>query len=254
MTDNDSTRHSKGSLLERRARRIAKARYVTIGLAITFVALAFVVAIVIRMTDRHDFPSLGLAFWWAIQTVTTVGYGDIVPTTTVGRVIDGIEMVLGISFIAFLTATVTSTVIERAGAGAQETERAHRERDTQTILDALTQQTHTIDELKERLSHIEAKDHRLSGSRSPAHLMPAARSRSTACRTPLSPNPTSPLRHRELQRPHYESSDLVPDSRRRRRDRPKRRRSIDTFRPNSQRILGQLQRIRRHPLQEAGHK
>ena len=72
-----------------------------------------------RIADPDNFPSLGLAIWWALQTVTTVGYGDAVPTTDLGRVIGGVEMVLGVSFIAFLTAGVTSVVIQRASAQAQ---------------------------------------------------------------------------------------------------------------------------------------
>src|SRR5206468_3209906 len=88
------------SLIERRTQRVASTRYVTLGLAVTFVALALVGAIVIRITDGHDFPTFGLAVWWALQTVTTVGYGDVVPTTHVGRLIGGAEMVIGVSFIA----------------------------------------------------------------------------------------------------------------------------------------------------------
>ena len=125
MTNSPET--GRPSLVERRVRRIANARSVTIGLALTFVALAFVGAVVIRLTDEHDFPSLGLAIWWALQTVTTVGYGDVTPTTDVGRIIGGVEMVLGISFIAFLTAGVTSAVIQRGRAGAAEDEQ-RRER------------------------------------------------------------------------------------------------------------------------------
>mgnify|MGYP003542413679 FL=1 len=83
-------------LVERRASRIANARSVTFGLAMTFFALALVGGIVMRVVDSHNFPSVGLATWWALQTVTTVGYGDIVPTTTVGKVVGGIEMVIGI--------------------------------------------------------------------------------------------------------------------------------------------------------------
>ena len=61
------------------------------------------------------------------------------PTTDVGQVIGGIEMVVGISFIAFLTAGVTSIVIQRGAAEAQEIERAHDERNAETILDALVE-------------------------------------------------------------------------------------------------------------------
>jgi voltage-gated potassium channel len=101
--------------------RIANARSVTLGLAITFLALSLVGAIVMRIADPHNFTSLGLAIWWAVQTVTTVGYGDVVPTNAVGRLVGGIEMVIGVSFVAFLTAGVTSTVIQRGEASAKRT-------------------------------------------------------------------------------------------------------------------------------------
>ena len=128
-----------------------------LGLALTFVGLALIAAIVIRIVDPDDFPSLGLAMWWALQTVTTVGYGDVVPTTTVGRVIGSIEMVLGISFIAFLTAGVTSTVIQRGSAEAQADQRAHDEANAKAILDALVETRQAITELDARLDRIESK-------------------------------------------------------------------------------------------------
>jgi voltage-gated potassium channel len=153
MTNRPET--GRPSLVERRVRRIANARSVTIGLALTFVALALVGAIVIRIADEHDFPSLGLAVWWALQTITTVGYGDVVPTTVVGRFIGGVEMVLGISFIAFLTAGVTSAVIQRGEAGAAEDERRREEHDLRTIVDALTELRTAIGDLDKRLDKIE---------------------------------------------------------------------------------------------------
>ena len=111
----------------------------------------------IRIVDPDNFPSLGLAIWWALQTVTTVGYGDVVPTTAVGRVIGGIEMVLGISFITFLTAGVTSIVIQRGSAKAQAVERAQDEHDAKTILDALIETRAAITALDARLDRIESK-------------------------------------------------------------------------------------------------
>ena len=158
MTKDDLTpQPERRSLIERRARRIANARSVVIGLALTFVGLALVGAIVMRIADPDDFPSLGLAIWWALQTVTTVGYGDVVPTTAVGRVIGSIEMVIGISFVAFLTAGVTSTVIQRGSAKEQAVERAHDERNAKTILDALVETRQAITELDARLDRIESK-------------------------------------------------------------------------------------------------
>jgi voltage-gated potassium channel len=120
-------------------------------LAITFLALALVGAVAMRIADGHNFPSLGLAFWWALQTVTTVGYGDVVPTNDVGRVVGSVEMVLGISFVAFLTAGVTSTVVRRGQASAEEAERAREERDSQTLIDALADVRHDIAALRHEL-------------------------------------------------------------------------------------------------------
>ena len=157
MTGSDPAPRSREAFIDRRARRIANSRSVTLGLALTFLGLALVGAIVIRLADTHDFPSLGLAVWWALQTVTTVGYGDIVPTSDVGRVIGGIEMVLGVSFFAFLTASVTSSVTQRMGATAQLDDRAHREQNTQRLLDALTETQRAIADLDKRMAHIESK-------------------------------------------------------------------------------------------------
>ena len=156
-TDPTAQRPERSSLIQRRVRRVANARSVVMGLSVTFVGLAFLGAILMRIADPDNFPSLGLAIWWALQTVTTVGYGDVVPTTAVGRVIGGIEMVLGISFITFLTAGVTSIVIQRGSAKAQAVERAQDEHDATTILDALVETRAAITALDERLDRIESK-------------------------------------------------------------------------------------------------
>ena len=145
------------SLIDRRVSKIVNARSVTLGLATTFFLLSLVAAIVIRLVDHHDFPTLGLAIWWSLQTVTTVGYGDIVPTTDIGRVIGGAELVLSISFIAFLTAGVTSTVIHNQESRAKAVDRAKQSDDAQAILDALAQTREAITALDSRLASIEAR-------------------------------------------------------------------------------------------------
>ena len=57
-----------------------------------------------------------LAFWWALQTITTVGYGDVVPNDTDGKVVGAILMLGGLSLISVITAVVTSAFSSR---GAQ---------------------------------------------------------------------------------------------------------------------------------------
>jgi voltage-gated potassium channel len=158
MTDTEPKSNEKPpALVERRVRRIVNARSLTLGLAGTFLGLAFVGAILMRIVDTHDFPTLGLAAWWSLQTITTVGYGDVVPTTDLGRIVGSVELVLGISFITFLTAGVTSTVIQRAEQRAHESESEQRERDLQTIVDALALTRHAIADLDKRLENIESR-------------------------------------------------------------------------------------------------
>ena len=105
-----------------------------------------------RVADPNNFPSVGLAIWWALQTVTTVGYGDVVPTTVAGRVVGGVEMVIGVAFIAFVTSGVTSSVIQRGGVEAQEADRARDEHNAQTILDALAELGHRLSDIESKLS------------------------------------------------------------------------------------------------------
>jgi voltage-gated potassium channel len=155
--DDPGPNRARPSAIDRSVARISNARSVTVGLALTFVAMAVIGAVVIRLVDTENFPSFGLAVWWALQTVTTVGYGDVTPTTVAGRVIGGLEMVIGVSFIAFLTAGVTSTVITRSATAALEDERSDRERQTRAIVEALAETTSAIADLDRRLEQIESK-------------------------------------------------------------------------------------------------
>jgi len=84
----------------------------------SFWALAVVVFGVLEwVVDRKTFTSVWLGMWWALQTVTTVGYGDVVPHQAVGKVIASLLMLGGLSLIAVLTAAVTSGFVSRAQAG-----------------------------------------------------------------------------------------------------------------------------------------
>ena len=68
----------------------------------------------IRLVDPDSFDTVWLGIWWAIQTVTTVGYGDVVPQHTAGKVMASILMIGGLSLLAVVTATITSAFVTRA--------------------------------------------------------------------------------------------------------------------------------------------
>jgi voltage-gated potassium channel len=96
------------------------------GRAIAFASTIMTVlcGVLIRLLDSRDFDNLGVALWWAVQTVTTVGYGDEVPTHAAGRTIAAALMLVGIGFLTVLTASITAALIEtarrRTGDPAQE--------------------------------------------------------------------------------------------------------------------------------------
>jgi voltage-gated potassium channel len=62
---------------------------------------------------RTGFPH-PTGMWWAMQTVTTVGYGDVTPEHWTGRLIAYFVMLEGIAFLAIVTAAITSTFVARA--------------------------------------------------------------------------------------------------------------------------------------------
>jgi voltage-gated potassium channel len=84
------------------------------GWAIASATAAITVAcgFAIRLVDPSDFDNVWIGMWWAVQTVTTVGYGDVVPTDTSGRVIGAILMLSGIGFLTVVTAVVTAAFLE----------------------------------------------------------------------------------------------------------------------------------------------
>ena len=105
--------------------------------------------IIERIADPETFPSVWLAFWWALQTVTTVGYGDIVPGQTSGKVLASFLMVSGLAFLSVITATITSGFIARRQAELQATGE-----------DPVIQR---LDQISSRLDKMDAEISRLGG-------------------------------------------------------------------------------------------
>jgi hypothetical protein len=79
----------------------------------TAVALVLVAGLLERLVEPETFTSLGISYWWAVVTVTTVGYGDVVPHSPAGRVVGGMLMLVGLSLIPTLTSVVVSVLLSK---------------------------------------------------------------------------------------------------------------------------------------------
>ena len=86
--------------------------YVVLLSMITVTAGAFTMYIVEHNAPGSKITNLGDAVWWAVVTVTTVGYGDVYPITFEGRVIATIVMIIGIAILGILISTLGAQFIE----------------------------------------------------------------------------------------------------------------------------------------------
>jgi voltage-gated potassium channel len=78
------------------------------------VVVTALAAVLVRVVDPTDFPTFGDGAWWAVQTVTTVGYGDITPVQPLGRLVAAGVLVYSTAFLSILTAVITTSFIEQA--------------------------------------------------------------------------------------------------------------------------------------------
>jgi voltage-gated potassium channel len=138
------------SVIADRTQRAVANRRVFPYLVVVTLVLGVVAGFVVSLVDRDGFPTFGDGLWWAIVTLGTVGYGDLVPTNSAGRAVGSVVIIVGVTFIAFLTAVVTSSIVSSDQEKAAEAERHRREvsdEDTRKLLR----------EVVERLAVIEAR-------------------------------------------------------------------------------------------------
>ena len=85
---------------------------ITMKVAIASIFLAYVAAVQVTISERgvegSNIKNFGDGLWWAVTTVTTVGYGDRFPVTTEGRLLAVLLMLAGISLVGVITASIAS--------------------------------------------------------------------------------------------------------------------------------------------------
>lgn len=88
-----------------------------VAVALTLVLIAGALA---RIVEPETFTSLGVAYWWALVTIATVGYGDVVPESPAGRIVGSMLILSALAFIPTLTSVIVSALISKRSQPYQE--------------------------------------------------------------------------------------------------------------------------------------
>jgi voltage-gated potassium channel len=121
--------------------------------AASIIAVLWLIAIVVfgiveHLIDPDTFGNIWLGMWWATQTVTTVGYGDVVPDEAAGQFVATVLMIGGLSLFAVVTGVITSAFVARAQAAGRE----EREDQLVTKLDLISSEVEALRSEVSRLS------------------------------------------------------------------------------------------------------
>ena len=84
--------------------------------------------VLMRVLDHKEYASVWLGMWWVLETVTTVGYGDLTPESAIGKILTSLVMLWGVAFLAIITAAITSVFVARAQRRAKDGRRARGRR------------------------------------------------------------------------------------------------------------------------------
>jgi voltage-gated potassium channel Kch len=139
------------NILERRVARFLQepptVRGATAVIVTATAVVVFGAAVLMTLIDKEEYPTFGIGLWWAVQTVTTVGYGDVAPTDVFGRLVGAFVMLEGTAFIAIVTAVITSSFITRA----QSEQDAARKKDDLSDRELIEKR---FDELERKLDQL----------------------------------------------------------------------------------------------------
>jgi voltage-gated potassium channel Kch len=133
------TRVSRPNVVERSMTRfLREPPSVRTAARVIVTATAMVVVaggVLMRLLDHAEYSTVWVGMWWALQTVTTVGYGDVTPRNVSGRIIASFVMLEGIAFLTIVIAAITSTFVARA-AKERQTHQASAEDNAKARIEA----------------------------------------------------------------------------------------------------------------------
>ena len=112
-----------GSVLRQKASDLAVTIFVTFLLLLVASSLMYHLE---SDVQPDAFPNMLSSLWWAVATLTTVGYGDVYPVTAAGRVLAGVIAVLGVGLVALPTGIISSGFLEALQSHRERTRHRHR--------------------------------------------------------------------------------------------------------------------------------
>ncbi len=130
----------------------ASAKHAAAAIISVTLTSVFVGAVIVRVFDGKEYPTFGRALWFTLQTVTTVGYGDVTPTTPVGRAVAAVVMLSAIGLITVVTAAITSVFIEAARAETAQARSAQDASESRMLLRLET----SLEDIVARLDRLES--------------------------------------------------------------------------------------------------
>jgi voltage-gated potassium channel Kch len=136
------------NVVERRLERFmhepASVRNAVAVIVIATITVVVGGGVLIRVLDPNEYADIWTGMWWSLQTVTTVGYGDVTPGHFSGRLVGAVVMLEGTAFIAIITAAITSNFVARATQAYAAAQADEGDSDLQRL-------EHRFDELERKL-------------------------------------------------------------------------------------------------------
>lgn len=150
------------SLIERRMSKfLREPPSVRLAASVIVTATLLIVTVggvLMRIADHSAYHSVWLGMWWVLQTVTTVGFGDVPPNNRLGFLLTAATMLWGIAFLTITTAAITSVFVARA-----QRERALGDEDDQApVLAGLGRVDEQLAKLTAHSAHVDEQLKRLS--------------------------------------------------------------------------------------------
>ncbi len=113
---------------------VIRAKSSEIGVIMSVIIIIMIISAFLMYYAEHTeqseaFPNVLSCLWWAIVTMTTIGYGDVYPVTVYGKIIGSVMALLGIGLVAMPTGIISAGFLEKVNERKEKKEKENKERE-----------------------------------------------------------------------------------------------------------------------------